>query len=122
MYLSQIGRSLEAKDVERALDVPAAAAELRGCRLPCHRFRSDHLLEQAREHSLWARVMDAQLVHSLPPSMRPTAVYERLRNQRTTLTTINGALEAAGDAPFDMKHVENHATWISRWISTRSVA
>lgn len=38
MYLGQIGRSLEAADIERLLAVPGAAAELRSCRLPCHRF------------------------------------------------------------------------------------
>lgn len=44
MYFGQIGRSLEAVDVERLLAVPGAAAELRGCRLPCHRFSGHHLL------------------------------------------------------------------------------
>lgn len=77
MYLGQIGRSLEASEVERLLAVPGAAAELRGCRLPCHRFSGHHLLDQAREHSLWARVEEAQLVSALPSSMRAPSVYER---------------------------------------------
>lgn len=34
MYLGQIGRSLEAADIERLLAVPGAAAELRSCRKP----------------------------------------------------------------------------------------
>ncbi|MDZ7734565.1 MAG: hypothetical protein U5R31_17110 [Acidimicrobiia bacterium] len=66
MYFRQIGRSLEAADVERSLAVPGAAAELRSCRLPCHRFSGHHLLDQAREHSLWARAQEAPLVHSPP--------------------------------------------------------
>lgn len=122
MYFGQIGRSLEAVDVERLLAVPGAAAELRSCRLPCHRFSGHHLLDQAREHSLWARVEEAQLVSSLPSSMRATSVYERLKGQRSVLATINGALEAAGEQPLDVKPVDNHLTWISRALAARSAA
>lgn len=122
MYFGQIGRSLEAVDVARLLAVPGAAAELRSCRLPCHRFSGHHLLDQAREHSLWARVEEAQLVSSLPSSMRATSVYERLKGQRSILATINGALEAAGEQPLDVKPVDNHLTWISRALAARSAA
>jgi hypothetical protein len=122
MYFGQIGRSLEAADVERLLAVPGAAAELRSCRLPCHRFSGHHLLEQAREHSLWARVEEAQLVASLPPSMRATSVYERLKARRSVLATINGALDAAGEAPLDVKPLDNHVVWISRALAARSAA
>lgn len=122
MYFGQIGRSLEAADVERLLAVPGAAAELRGCRLPCHRFRGEALLDQAREHSLWARVEEAQLVSALPTAMRASSVYERLRAQRTVIATINGALEAAGDKPLDVKPVDNQLAWISRSLAARSAA
>jgi hypothetical protein len=122
MYFGQIGRSLEAADVERLLAVPGAAAELRSCRLPCHRFSGHHLLEEAREHSLWARVEEAQLVASLPPSMRATSVYERLKTRRSVLATINGALDAAGEVPLDVKPVDNHLVWISRALAARSAA
>lgn len=122
MYFGQIGRSLEAADVERSLAVPGAAAELRSCRLPCHRFSGHHLLDQAREHSLWARVEEAQLVNALPSSMRATSVYERLKGQRSVLATINGALEAAGEPPLDVKTVDNHLTWISRALAARTAA
>lgn len=122
MYFGQIGRSLEAVDVERLLAVPGAAAELRSCRLPCHRFSGHHLLDQAREHSLWARVEEAQLVSSLPSSMRATSVYERLKGQRSVLATINGALEAGGEQPLDVKPVDNHLTWIARALAARSAA
>jgi hypothetical protein len=122
MYFDQIGCSLAATEVERILGVPGAAAQLRTCRLPCHRFRGDHMLEQAREHSLWARVTDAQLVNSLPPSMRATSVYERTKNQRSVLTTINGALEAAGEKPLDVKQLDNRLTWIARAVAMRSAA
>jgi hypothetical protein len=122
MYFSQIGRSLGAADVRRLLGNPAAAIELGGCRLPCHRFRSGDPLEQAREHSLWARVTDAQLVDSLPASMRSAAVHERLRNQRSVLSTINGALVAAGEAPLSAKPIDNHMTWMSRAAAARAVA
>lgn len=122
MYFSQIDRSLDATDVARLMSLPATAAELRGCRLPCHRFRGDHVLERAREHSLWARVQEAQLVSSLPTSMRMTQVYERLRSQRSILSTINGALETAGQVTLDPKPLENRLTWVSRMIAMASAA
>ncbi len=122
MYFSEIGRSISGFEVRRLLNVPAVAAELRGCRLPCHRFRNDHILSQAREHSLWARVQDAQLVESLPASMRLPAVYERLREQRSTLWRINGALEEAGAKPLDVKPQDNQLTWIGRVLTRRSAA
>ncbi|MBL8777549.1 MAG: hypothetical protein JNK12_16525 [Acidimicrobiales bacterium] len=122
MYFGQIGRSLEASEVERLLAVPGAAAELRACRLPCHRFSGHHLLDQAREHSLRARVEEAQPVNALPPSMRATSVYERLKKQRSTLATINGALEAAGELPLDVKPLDNHIAWISRALAARAAA
>lgn len=122
MYFGQIGRSLEAVEVERLLAVPGAAAELRSCRLPCHRFNGHHLLDQAREHSLWARVEEAQLVSALPSSMRATSVYERLKGQRSVLATINGALEAAGELPLDVKPLDNHLAWISRALAARAAA
>jgi hypothetical protein len=122
MYFSQIGRSLEAADVERILAVPGAAAELRSCRLPCHRFKGDHLLDQAREHSLRARIEEAQLVTSLPSSMRAASVYERLRGQQSTLATINGALDSAGEAPLDGKPLANQMAWITRVMAARAAA
>ncbi len=122
MYFSQIDRSLDAKVIERLMSVPGAAAELRSCRLPCHRFLGDHVLEHAREHSLWTRVQEAQLVNSLPSSMRMTQVYERLRNQRSVLATINGALEAAGVETLDPKPLENRLTWLARAIAVASAA
>lgn len=122
MYFNQIDRSLDASVVEQLLAVPGAAAELRWCRLPCHRFRSDNILEQAREHSLFARVIEAQLVTSLPASMRPTQAYERLRTQRSTLATINSALEASGLPPLDPKVLENRLSWISRTIAVDAAA
>jgi hypothetical protein len=122
MYFSQFGMSLEAAAVERLLAVPAAAPMLRTCRLPCHRFSGSHLLERAREHSLRARIEEAQLVNSLPPSMRPSAVAERLRARRSALAAVNGALEAAGQQPLDVKHADNHLTWLSRASAVKSAA
>ena len=100
----------------------AVAGELRGCRLPCHRFRSGHLLDQAREHSLWARVQDAHSVESLPKSMRLHAVHERLQQQRSTLWRINGALEEAEEKTLEVKSIDNHLTRIGRILARRSAA
>lgn len=38
MYFPTIDRSLDGEQARRLLDVPAVAAQLLGCRLPCHRF------------------------------------------------------------------------------------
>ena len=122
MYVAEIGRSLDASVIDRLLSVPGAAAEIRGCRLPCHRFRGDHVLDSAREHSLWARVEESQRVISLPSSMRATHILERIKAQQSTLATINGALTAAGEAILDPKPLENHLTWITRTVATRSAA
>ena len=46
MYFQELGRSLSGKEVERLLRVPAAAAEIRGCRMPCHRFRNDPIMDR----------------------------------------------------------------------------
>lgn len=117
MYFSEVGRSLSGSEVERLLQVPAVAAELQGCRLPCHLFRSGQIMTQAREHSLWARVQDAQSVESLPESMRLHAVNERLRRQRSTLWRINGALEEAGEKLLEGASVENQLAWIGRVLA-----
>ena len=122
MYLSQLGRSFSDADIRQLLSVPAAAAELLSCRLPCHRFRSGNFLDRAREHSLWERVHEAELVSALPPSMRLTRVYETFRSQRSSLTTINGALAQEGLDPLDLKPIDNRLTWISRAEASRTAA
>jgi hypothetical protein len=122
MYVSEIGRSLDASVIDRLLGVPGAAAEIRGCRLPCHRFRGDHVLDSAREHSLWARVEESQRVISLPLSMRAPHILERIKAQQSTLATINGALTAAGEPILDPKPLDNYLTWLTRTVATRSAA
>jgi len=122
MYFSEIDGSMDAAEVRRLLAVPAAAAQLLGCRLPCHRFTGGDPLERAREHSLWARVDTAREIGRLPATMRLQALHERLRSQRSRLTTINGALLAAGEAPLDTKPLENRLVWVSRTLQSRSAA
>lgn len=113
-YLPSLGRSFGSVDVKRMLEVPGAAAQILGCRLACHRFRPDDYLATAREHSLRARIQDVQDVCSMPAGMRLTTVYERLRNQRSALSVVNGALEHAGQDPIDMRPVDNHLAWLTR--------
>ena len=122
IYFSQLGRSLSASEVERLLEVPAAAAELQGCRLPCHRFRSGNFLDRAREHSLWARVQEAELVSALPDSLRLARVYESIRRQRSTITTINGALTQTELKPLDIRPIDNLLAWVSRAKASRTAA
>jgi len=122
MYFSEIDRSLDAGEARRVLAVPGAASHLVGCRLPCHRFTGGDPLERAREHSLWARVDAAREIARLPMSMRLRTLFERTRAQRSRLTTINGALVAAGEAPLDTKPLDNRLAWISRLMHAPSAA
>lgn len=122
MYVSEIDRSLDAVLVERLLSVPGAAAEIVGCRLPCHRFQGGHMLDRAREHSLWARIAEAQRVASLPASMQTTQVYERMKGQLSVLNTVNGALTEAGHPILDPKPLENRLAWVFRMLAAPSAA
>lgn len=122
MYFQELGQSLPGDVVERLLEVPAAAAEIRGCRMPCHRFRNDPIMDRGREHSLYARVQDAQLVDSLPPSMRATSVHERLLQQRSTILRVNGALLESDIPPLDIRPIDNQLAWMSRWLSAPAAA
>jgi hypothetical protein len=54
--------------------------------------------------------------------MRLHAVEERLRNQRSRLTTINGALLAAGEPPLDTRPLDNRVSWVARTLRSRSAA
>lgn len=122
MYFPTIDRSLDGKQARRLLDVPAAAAQLLGCRLPCHRFTGGDPLARAREHSLWARVDTSREISRLPATMRLQALYERTCTQRSRLTTINGALVAASQAPLDTKPLDNRLVWISRTLQASAAA
>jgi len=114
IYFPQLGLSLSASQVEALLEVPAVASELTGCRLPCHRFRSDEILERAREHSLWARVTEAQNVSSLPINMRLGSVREILQQRRSAIIRINSALLEQGKTRLNVRPVDNHIVWLSR--------
>jgi hypothetical protein len=122
MYFPEIDRSMDAKEARRILGIPGAASQLLGCRLPCHRFTGGDPLERAREHSLWARIDVTREIARLPGTMRLQAVDERLRNQRSRLTTINGALRAAGEAPLDTRPLDNRLSWVARALRSRSAA
>lgn len=54
--------------------------------------------------------------------MRLAAVYERLRAQRSVLTTVNGALDAAGEKPIEAKPLDNHLAWIARALGVPAAA
>ena len=122
IYFPQLGLSLPASRVEELLEVPAVAAELTGCRLPCHRFRSDQILERAREHSLWARVTEAKNVAALPPSMRLGSVREILQQRRSTIIRVNSALMESGENRLNVRPVDNHIVWLSRASSGAAAA
>lgn len=67
MYLGALGRSFDAKRVTELRSVTAVRDLLGSCRLPCHRFvGGDDFLARAKEHSLRARVAEAQSFPSLP--------------------------------------------------------
>lgn len=54
--------------------------------------------------------------------MRLQALYERTRTQRSRLTTINGALVPASQAPLDTKPLDNRLVWISRTLQASAAA
>lgn len=122
IYYAGIDRSIDATEARRLLGVPGAAAQLLGCRLPCHRFTGGDPLERAREHSLWATVHVTREIARLPSTMRLAALYDRLRTQRSRLTTINGALLAAGESPLDTRPLDNRLAWIGRALQAQSAA
>ncbi len=87
----------------------------RGSPLSCHRFvGGEDFLARAKEHSLRARVAEAQALGGLPPSMRLTEMINLVVRRRSTVTAVNAALIEAGIAPLDTRPVDNHLTWLTR--------
>lgn len=122
-YLEALGRSFTAKRVTELRSVPAVRDLVSGCRLPCHRFvGGDDYLARAKEHSLRARVAEAQAIGALAPSMRLGEMIERLTRQRSTITSVNAALMAAGIDPVDTRPSDNHLNWLARLAESRSAA
>ena len=122
-YLEAIGRSFAAKRINQLRSVPAVRDLIGGCRLACHRFiGGDDYLARAKEHSLRARIAEAQAVAGLPTSMRVAEMIQRLTRQRSTITAANAALKAAGVDPIDTRPTDNHLNWIARLTESRSAA
>jgi hypothetical protein len=70
-YHEALGRSFDAKRINEMRSVAAVHDLVSGCRLPCHRFiGGDDYLARAKEHSLRARIAEAQTIGALPTSMR----------------------------------------------------
>ncbi len=103
--------------------MPAVRDLVSGCRLPCHRFvGGDDYLARAKEHSLRARVTEAQAIGALAPSMRLGEMIERLTRQLSTITSVNAALMEAGIDPVDTRPSDNHLNWLARLAESRSAA
>lgn len=115
MYLPALGLSFSAKRVAEMRSVPAARDLIGSCRLPCHRFiGGNDFLARAKEHSLRARVAEAEGMAALPPSMRLTEMIELVKRRRSTVTAVNAALTQARIAPLDTRPVDNHLNWLGR--------
>jgi hypothetical protein len=122
-YLEMLGRSFTAKRINELRSVLAVRDLISGCRLPCHRFiGGDDFLARAKEHSLRARIADAQAIADLPASMRLGEMTQHLTRQRSTITTVNAALKEAGLDPIDTRPTDNHLNWLARLIESRSAA
>lgn len=122
-YLEALGRSFTAKRVTELRSVPAVRDLVSGCRLPCHRFvGGDDYLARAKEHSLRARVAEAQAIDGLAPSMRLSEIIQRLSRQRSTVTAVNAALKEAGIDPVYTRPSDNHLSWLARLAESRSAA
>lgn len=123
MYLEALGRSFDAGRVTEIMSVTAARDLVGSCRLPCHRFvGGDSYLARAKEHSLHARIAEAQRIGGLPSSMRLTEMTHVVTSRRSTVTAVNAALAQAGIAPLDTRSVDNHLNWLGRLAESHSAA
>ncbi len=123
MYLEAVGRSFDASRITEIRSVAAARDLLGICRLPCHRFvGGDDFLARAKEHSLRARVAEAQAIAGLPPSMRLAEITHTVTRRRSTVTAVNAALKQAGIDSLDTRPVDNHLNWLGRLAESHSAA
>ena len=105
-YLPAIKRSVSPIVVERVESTPAADALLR-CTTCCRLLAPNDQIRRGREHSLFARVTEAQQVSSLPGSMRPDHAEREWQAARRTATSVNTALCEAGFAELPTEHLDN---------------
>jgi hypothetical protein len=94
-YLRPIKRSVAPKVIDTIEAAPAANALLRcdGC---CRYLVPDDRVRRGREHSLVARVTEAQEISALPRSMRIERAEREWVAARRHLTAVNRALRDAG--------------------------
>lgn len=122
MYVRELGLSLDNKVLRQYLAVPAVRDLLSTCRLACHRFIGGDPLVRAKEHSLRARIDESAAISNLPASMRVSAVADLLAGRRSTVTTVNGALLAAGLPAVDTRPSDNQLNWFSRLLASLPAA
>jgi hypothetical protein len=123
MYLEAVGRSFDAKRVAEMRSVAAVSDLLGGCRLACHRLiAGDDYLSRAREHSLRARIAEAEAIAALPASMRLPEMIEVVTRRRSTVTSVNAGLKAKGIQPIDTRPADNHLNWLGRLVEHQPAA
>jgi hypothetical protein len=119
MYLEAVGRSFNAKRVAEMRSVAAVSDLLGGC----HRFiAGDDYLSRAREHSLRARIAEAEAIARLPGSMRLPEMIEVVTRRRSTVTSVNAGLKAKGIQPLDTRPADNHLNWLGRLFEQQPAA
>lgn len=119
-YLPPIKRSVSPDVVELIETTPAADALLR-CTTCCRFLAPNDRIRRGREHSLLARVTEAQQVSSLPPSMRLDHAEREWQTARRTATSLNTALREAGHKELPTEHLDNQLA-VLRQRAARSEA
>lgn len=117
-YLRPIKRSVAPKVIDSIEAAPAANALLRcdGC---CRYLVPDDRVRRGREHSLIARVTEAQEISALPRSMRVERAEREWAAARRQLTAVNRALRDAGAEPIQTDYLDNQLA-VLRAAATRS--
>lgn len=118
-YLPQLMRSVSPEQWKALMSINSLRGYL-DCRLKCCRNRTiDDRTEWGREHSLRTRVTEAASLSAQPLSMRAGIQLDVLSAARTSLVTVNSALQGNNLLPLPTEHVENQIAALGRLMSTR---
>lgn len=119
-YLPPLKRSVDIKVLKRIQATPAADALLR-CSTCCRYLVPEDRIRRGREHSLLARVTEAQQVSTLPPSMRLEHAEREWEAARRMATGVNTALRDAGHQEIGADYLDNQIV-VLRQSAARSEA
>ncbi len=120
-YLRPIKRSVDTATLARIESAPAADALLR-CTTCCRYLVPDDRVRRGREHSLLARVTEAQQVSALPASMRLEHAEREWEAARRMATSVNTALRDAGNTEINADYLDNQLTVLRQTVARSQAA